>query len=77
MSFVNARLKKATKKTQMQYDKILSFMEDGKEYEIWDFCELLNLKESCTKVILQGLSDDIEMVMSSQARRYKQKIINT
>ena len=22
----------------MQYDKIFAFMEDGKEYEVWDFC---------------------------------------
>ena len=65
--------KKVTKKTQMQYDKILSFMEEGKEYGIRDFCELLNLKESRTKVILQGLSDDIEMVGSNRARRYKKK----
>ena len=65
--------KKVTKKTQMQYDKILSFMEEGKEYGIRDFCELLNLKESRTKVILRGLSDDIEMVGSNRARRYKKK----
>ena len=65
--------KKVTKKTQLQYDKILAFMEEGKEYGIWDFCELLNLKESRTKVILQGLSDDIEMVGSNRARRYKKK----
>ena len=26
--------KKVTKKTQMQYDKILAFMEEGKEYRI-------------------------------------------
>ena len=62
-----------TKKTQMQYDKIFSFMEEEKEYGIRDFCELLNLKESRTKVILQGLSDDIEMVGSNRARRYKKK----
>ena len=65
--------KKVTKKTQMQYDKILAFMEEGKEYSIWDFCELLNLKESRTKVILQGLSDDIEIVGSNRVRRYKKK----
>ncbi|MCM1134889.1 MAG: hypothetical protein NC400_04855 [Clostridium sp.] len=28
--------KKTTKKTQMQYDKILTFMEEGKEYGIWN-----------------------------------------
>lgn len=46
----------------MQYDKILEFMEEGKEYGIWDFCELLGLKESRTKDILKGLSDRIEMI---------------
>ena len=68
--------KKVTKKTQMQYDKILGFMEEGKEYGIWDFCELLDLKESRTKVILRGLSDDIEMVGSNRDRRYKRKSIS-
>lgn len=62
-----------TKKTQMQYDKILTFMEEGKEYGIWDFCELLHLKESRTKVILQGLSDYIELVGGNRDRRYKKK----
>ncbi len=65
--------KKVTKKTQMQYDKILAFMEEGKEYGIWAFCELLNLKESRTKEILKGLSDDIEMIGSNRDRRYKKR----
>lgn len=65
--------KKVTKKTQMQYDKILAFMEEGKEYGIWDFCELLGLKESRTKAILQGLSGSIDMVGSNRDRRYKKK----
>lgn len=65
--------KKVTKKTQMQYDRILEFMEDGKEYGIWDFCELLGLKESRTKDILKGLSDHIEIIGSNRDRRYKKK----
>ena len=65
--------KKVTKKTQMQYDKVLEFMEEGKEYSIWDFCELLNLKESRTKDILKGLSEYIEIVGSNRDRRYKKK----
>lgn len=60
----------------MQYDKVLDFMVEGKEYGIWDFCELLNLKESRTKVILQGISDDIEVIGSNRARRYKKKRIS-
>ena len=65
--------KKVTKKTQMQYDKILDFMEEGKEYGIWDFCELLGLKESRTKDILKGLSDQIEIIGGNRDRRYKKK----
>ena len=65
--------KKVTKKTQMQYDKILEFMEDGREYGIWDFCELLGLKESRTKDILKGLTDYIETVGNNRDRRYKKK----
>ena len=60
----------------MQYDKILSFMEEGKEHGIWNFCELLNLKESRTKVILQDLSDYIEIVGSNRDRRYKKRRIS-
>jgi len=65
--------KKITKKTQMQCDKILEFMEYGKEYGIWDFCELLGLKESRTKEILKGLSDYIEIIGSNRDRRYRKK----
>ncbi len=65
--------KKVTKKTKIQYDKILEFMEEGKEYSIWDFCELLGLKESRTKDILKGLSDDIEIIGSNRDRRYRKK----
>ena len=57
----------------MQYDKILGFMEDGKEYSIWDFCNLLGLKESRTKDILKGLSDYIESVGSNKDRKYRLK----
>lgn len=55
----------------MQHDKILAFMEEGRGYGIWDFCELLNLKESRTKDILKELADYIEPVGSNRDRRYK------
>ena len=65
-----------TKKTQMQYDKILAFMEEGKEYGIWDFCELLNLKESRTKDILKELADYIEIIGGNKDRKYRKKMGN-
>ena len=48
-------------------------MEEGKEYGIWECCELLGLKESRTKDILKGLSDRIEIIGSNRDRRYKKK----
>ena len=65
--------KKVTKKTQTQYKKILEFMEKDKEYGIQDFCALLNLKESRTKVILNELSEQVETIGSNRDRRYKLK----
>lgn len=65
--------KKITQKTQKHYDKILEFMKDDVEYTIWDFCELLELKESRIKVILKGLSAYIEPIGSNRDRRYKKK----
>ena len=54
-------------------DYVEKHMEDGKEYGIWDFCELLGLKESRTKDILKGLSDYIEVIGGNRDRRYKKK----
>ena len=62
-----------SKRTQMQYDKILEFMEKGKNYGIWDFCDLLGLKESRTKDILKGLSEHIEIVGSNKDRKYRKR----
>ena len=71
LSFKKSGDKKVTKKTQMQYDKILEFMEDGKAYSIWNFCNLLGLKESRTKDILKGLSDYIESVGGNKDRKFQ------
>ena len=57
----------------MQYDKILAFIEDGKEYVIWEFCDLLGLKESRTKELLKRLSDYIEIIGSNKDRKYRKK----
>ena len=65
--------KKVTKKTQERYEKILGFMEFGKEYNIQDFCQLLDLKESRTKEILAQMSDYIETVGGNKNRRYVRK----
>lgn len=46
--------KKVLKKTIQHYKKILEFMKPGVEYTIQDFCDLLDLKPSRTKVILRN-----------------------
>ena len=65
--------KKVTARTQKQYDIILNFMEQGKEYGIQDFCNLLELKESRTNELLNGLlinENKIEIVGANRDRRY-------
>lgn len=65
--------KKVTNKTQQQYEMILNYMENGKEYGIQDFCNLLHLKESRTKDILKGLVENgiIETMGAKKDRRYR------
>ena len=65
--------KKVTTKTQQQYEMIINFMENDKEYGIQDFCNLLQLKESRTKDILKGLIENgkIETAGAKKDRRYR------
>lgn len=50
--------KKATKKTQEQYDAILAFMENGRWYKANELTELLGVKETRTKMLLRALVAD-------------------
>ena len=65
--------KKISKKTIQNYKKILEFMEEGKEYTIQDFCNLLNLKPSRTKELLKALTQDIEQIGNNKNRKYRLK----
>ena len=65
--------KKISKKTIQNYKKILEFMEEGKEYTIQDFCNLLNLKPSRTKELLKVLTQDIEQIGNNKNRKYRLK----
>ena len=65
--------KKISKKTIQNYKKILEFMEEGKEYTIQDFCNLLNLKPSRTKELLKALTQDIEHIGNNKNRKYRLK----
>ena len=65
--------KKISKKTIQNYKKILEFMEEGKEYTIQDFCNLLNLKPFRTKELLKALTQDIEQIGNNKNRKYRLK----
>ena len=64
--------KKVTK-TIKQQEQILKYMEEGKEYRLQEFCELLGLKETRTKEILKPLISDekISVIGKNKDRRYK------
>ena len=49
--------KKTTKKTQMNYERILNFMETDTWYKANDFVMLLNVKERRIKILLNELVD--------------------
>ena len=48
-------------------------MEEGKEYRLQEFCELLGLRETRTKEILKLLISDekISVIGKNKDRRYK------
>ena len=46
-------------------------MEEGKEYTIQDFCNLLNLKPSRTKELLKALTQDIEQIGNNKNRKWR------
>lgn len=47
-------------------------MEEGSEYTLQDFCELLDLKDSRVKIIMKGLLDSgvIRPIGNNRNRRY-------
>ena len=60
-------------KTIKQQEQILKYMEEGKEYRLQEFCELLGLRETRTKEILKLLISDekISVIGKNKDRRYK------
>ena len=65
--------KKVTIKTSKRYEQILEFMSDEKEHTMKELCEFLNLKETRTKGLLKGLSEQIEIIGKNKDRKYKLK----
>ena len=57
----------------MQIQKILSFMQEGKEYRLADICEVLGLKETRTKVLLRSMIVDgkVEAIGGNRDRKYR------
>ena len=64
---------KVSEKTQEQYDKIIKFMEVGKEYRTSDFEILLDVKSSRVRKLLGELiaMGNVEKIGGNRDRRYK------
>lgn len=62
-----------TKKTQDQYDALISFMQDGYEYPLSDLSEVLGVKETRTKQIIKELIEQNLIIStdSNKGRKYK------
>ena len=62
-----------TKKTQDQYDTLISFMQDGYEYPLSELSEVLGVKETRTKQIIKDLIEQnlIISIGSTKGKKYK------
>ena len=60
---------------QAQYNAVLTFMHSGQDYTAADFCDILGVKISRTKVLLKELVElgKVEIVGSFRNRRYRLK----
>ena len=65
--------KKATKKRQEQYEKILTFMQPDVWYKASDLMNVLGVKETRTKELLRALIADEKLVDdgATKGKRYK------
>ena len=62
-----------TAKSALQIQKVLSFMQKGKEYRLAEICEVLGLKETRTKVLLRSMVADgkVEAIGGNRDRKYR------
>lgn len=65
--------KKVTRKTQMNYEKILNFMEIDRWYKANNFTDVLDVKERRIKILLNELVDSGYLVEdgSTKGKMYK------
>ena len=71
----NGDKKATTKKTTTQFNKILKFMDAGKEYKANEIADILELKAARTRELLKQLVDEgrIEALGSNKDRKYTKK----
>lgn len=67
--------KKVTKKTQERYNTILSAMQHDKWYKASEFENVVEVKESRIKILLNELTDQglIESTGSTKGKKYRKK----
>ena len=71
----NGEKKKITKKTEQQLDYILEFMLPGREYKISELVEVVGVKESRARILVNELVKlgKIEAEGKNKGRRYRLK----
>ena len=75
MAIKNGEKKKITKKTEQQLDYILEFMLPGREYKISELVEVVGVKESRARILVNELVKlgKIEAEGKNKGRRYRLK----
>ena len=65
--------KKATEKTQLQYNTILTFMKDDVWYKAGDLVKVLDVKETRTKELLRNLVEEGMLIDNgvTKGKKYK------
>lgn len=71
-------MKKATKKRQEQYAKILSFMQSSVWYKASDLMIVLGVKETRTKELLRALISEGKIIDdgATKGKRYKRPMFD-
>lgn len=71
-------MKKATKKRQEQYAKILSFMQSSVWYKASDLMIVLGVKETRTKELLRALISEGKIIDDgvTKGKRYKRPMFD-
>ena len=77
MAIKDTNKKEKSKKTEMQLEIVLKFMETDKEYKTSEIADILDLKGSRVRKLLAMLVEEgkIEALGGNRNRRYAKKLM--